>query len=246
MASSASFQKSLSVDVDSDGQIQVKCHPMFAKELEKLIRDIASMSRKIVRKDHSKTGKLEKSIQPYAGRSARGHVKRVGPHTLVGTVTAGSSRAKYARHVHEGTRPHIIRARPGGVLAFTSDKRYGRTHFFRNRRELMSEAELDELEMSGVGDEYYYAVRRRNRRHRDWAAGRDSFIHSHDADTKLVTEKIKYAEHSVVVDQVNHPGYQGHRFLNQAAAIVVGHLYGGRVNLGSGRFGRNNAMWQRW
>lgn len=241
-----SFQQSLSVDIDSDGELQIKCHPMFARELEKIIRDIASMARKIVAKDHSKTRKLERSIQPYAGRSARSHVRRVGPHLLVGTVTAGSARAPYAKYVHEGTLPHIIRARqPNGSLSFVTDKRNGRTHYFRKSRRLMTEGELDDLELTGVGDEYYYAVRRRNRRYKDWEAGRESFMHDSDADVVVERTRHKYSDRKVVVDQVRHPGYKGHRFLNQAAAIVVSRN-GGIVRGTGHRFGRNNATLQRW
>lgn len=247
MAPSKGFGRSIHVDIDSEGRLQAKCHPMYAKELGKVIREIAELAREIVRKEHSKTHRLERSIQPYAGRSAASHIRRTGPTTISGTVTAGSTRAPYARYVHEGTLPHVIRPRKAnGALSFVSDKRYGRTHFFRRERRLLTNQEIDDIYDTGNTEEWQRAYNRRMRRHRDWKAGRESFMRDTDFDVATETVKHKYAARKVVVPEVHHPGYRGHRFLNQAAAIVVGRRYGGQVNLGAGRFGRNNATWQRW
>lgn len=210
----------------------VKAHHSLAKELGKALRDIADLARDIVRAEHDKTGRLLRSIQPYKGRAAQ--VRMEGPTTLVGTVSAGSSRARYARAVHEGSRRHIIRARPGGALSFIGSGRNGRKTFSRTTLRLATNEELDQLsfnEVPGSG-EYDRAYRRRMRRHRDWNAGRNSFMRHRDADVFADETEHDYASRRVVVDEVNHPGYKGHRFLNEAAAIVIGRRYGrGAVNL---------------
>lgn len=197
----------IDVDVDDEGRFMLKTDPMFAKELGRALREIAGMARTIVRTEHEHprkvivnrqvvtkkaSGNLRRSIQPYAGRAAKIH--KTSPHTISGEVSAGSSRAKYARFVHEGTRPHQITARPGRMLTF-----YG-----RSRSRIVSRTSLE---------------------HVNYGNGRRS------ATKKAVTRQVKVGgnERVVVVQSVNHKGYAGHRFLNQAAAIVLSRRYGAVV-----------------
>ena len=66
-----------------------------------------------------RTGRLRASIHADPPRF-------VSPMLVSAPVTAS---APYARYVHEGTRPHVIRARRGGALRFHWDK-VGREVFF--------------------------------------------------------------------------------------------------------------------
>ena len=218
----------IDVDVDDDGRFMLKTDPMFAKELGRALRDIAGLARKIVATEHEKprktivnrqvvtkpaTGRLRRSIQPYAGRAARIH--KTSPHTISGEVTAGSARARYARYVHEGTLPHVIRARkPGGVLVFYGQKNGS---FIRRRIKLRDESMLrpDQLKYRNDRKHLYEQGRRR--------------LRTRDKDTYLDEETVKRADRVVAVPEVNHPGYRGHRFLNQAAAIVLSRKYGASI-----------------
>jgi len=56
------------------------------------------------------------------------HAKRTGPWRVQGEAV---SRAKYSAYVHDGTRPHIIRARRAAALHFFWPK-VGREVFFRH------------------------------------------------------------------------------------------------------------------
>ena len=66
-----------------------------------------------------RTGRLRASIHADPPRF-------VSPMLVSAPVTAS---APYARYVHEGTRPHVIRASRGGALRFHWDK-VGREVFF--------------------------------------------------------------------------------------------------------------------
>lgn len=62
----------------------------------------------------SKTKRLSRSI-------TAGRIKQVNQFAISGTVEAGGPQAPYAGYVHNGTRPHVIRARPDnptGMLRF--------------------------------------------------------------------------------------------------------------------------------
>lgn len=183
------LKSSLSVDVDNEGKLQIKCRPMFRRELKRYLRDISMVARELVDKRHSTpmpnyvhTGRLKRSIHP-------GPIKDLNGSRISGTVTAGSRLAKYARFVHEGTLPHLITAKPGKYLAF---KWAGRTF----ERESIT-----------------------------WSTDRRGIKRG-----TRTTETVELADRDVAVKQVKHPGYRGDRFLNQAAAIVVG-AHGGKVNL---------------
>lgn len=239
MAPNPNRRGAVTVEVDSSGQIMVKARAGLERELGKALRDIAEMAREIVRAAHDKTGRLRRSIQPYRGRSA--NVRMVGPTTIAGTVSAGSRLAPYARFVHEGTRPHMIRPRkPGGSLSFVGAGRYGRKTFTRKTMRLLTDAEWDDWGAlvdstsltSPLRHEYNKAVRRSNRRIADINAGRRTHLRRRDLDVAIEETEQPYANRRVVVDEVHHPGYKGHRFLNEAAATVIGRRYGrGSVNL---------------
>lgn len=205
MPKAVSFEQSIEIDIDNDGALQLKCHPQFSKELGKFAREIAELARIIVNKEHRISGKLGRSIQPYKGRSA--NVRREGPHRLAASVTAGSTRAPYARYVHEGNAPHEIWARkPGGKLSFRGSGKQGRKTFKVTTKKLLP----DELLSPGGRED-------RNRK------GRGPRRRLRYADRDVYTEDVEhtYAERNVVIDHVNHPGYSGHRFLNEAAVVVA-------------------------
>jgi hypothetical protein len=218
--------RNIDIDIDSEQVIQLKCDPMFRAELEEAIREMARVARVIVTKDHESakkiianrgkavgprrgTGNMRKSIQPYAGRSARGQVHRVGPATLVGTISAGSRRAPYTEFVHEGTFPHMIRARPGGVLSF-----YGSNPgtYTISRRSLIPEALLTPAGQKA--------------RARRIKLGGRSRMRLNDPDTFTGDQTFTRASRAVVVTEVDHPGYRGNKFLNKAVGIVMAKRYG--------------------
>lgn len=80
--------------------------------LRPILLKIAREAKVIVSNKHnhpySKTGRLARSI-------SAGPIKGVNQYAVKGTVEAT---APYAKFVHEGTRAHVIRARPGGKLRF--------------------------------------------------------------------------------------------------------------------------------
>lgn len=207
------FTSSLSVEVDNDGELQIKCRPMFDRELRKILREIKDYAREIVRREHSHkpkrvprmrraddprhsggTGKLRRSIQV-------GAIRGINQHRIAGTVSAGSRLAPYARYVHEGTLPHVIRARAGGALAFVHTGRTSTRRVVTGSRR--------------VGED----VNTKGKWHLEPVFGKSS---------KPLTDRLVLVPYP---DTVNHPGYHGDRFLNAAAAIVIGGRYGGRVNL---------------
>jgi hypothetical protein len=94
------LSESLTLEVDNQRQLMVKCHPMFRRELNKILREIKEEAREHVRRQHHITGALMRSIQV-------GDVKTVsGGQRLQGTVKAGSRLCRYAWYVHEGTDRH--------------------------------------------------------------------------------------------------------------------------------------------
>lgn len=135
----AFLSRDLEVDIDSEGQIDIKTRPMFERELRKMLREVKDEARKIVAVEHShpprrdprmtrgedprksgNTGRMLSSIQV-------GGIKKVHAHRISGSVTAGSSRAPYTRYVHEGTRQHgqgryMIKARNSPVLSFVNSR----------------------------------------------------------------------------------------------------------------------------
>lgn len=100
------LKSSLTMQLDDDGQLMIKCAPMFKRELRKILREIEEGARRRVLRQHEKTGKLRRSIHARP-------VKQAGPHRISGSVTAGSRLAPYARYVHDGTTVHEITPRPG-------------------------------------------------------------------------------------------------------------------------------------
>jgi hypothetical protein len=213
----------LEVKIDDDGQLQVKCRPMFVRELRKILREIDQTARGLVRTRHHVTGKLERSIKPTG-------VRKIHPHRIAGSVTAGSSRAPYARFVHDGARAHVIRARkPGGRLSFTvkHGSKNGSTTYTRDVLRPLRAHHMENMPTS-----WAEAARKRRAERISYAEihGKPMRRRISDADLYTDTETHSYAGRKVVVAEVNHPGYRGDRFLNEAAAIVVGGR-GGRVNL---------------
>jgi hypothetical protein len=61
-----------------------------------------------------KTGCLQASILKRYEQGPEGLIVRI----VCDTTPCSPTRTSYAYFVHEGTKPHVIRARPGGVLAF--------------------------------------------------------------------------------------------------------------------------------
>jgi hypothetical protein len=119
---------SLEARLDKDDVLQIKCRPVFEKELKKYLKAIARTARRMVNEQHKEYSRrhifgysrLERSIHP-------SEIKKIHAHRIGGTVTAGSRLAPYARFVHEGTRPHRIDAKPPkNYLAFIWKNRVGR------------------------------------------------------------------------------------------------------------------------
>lgn len=117
------FRSQLSMQLDSEGRLMIKCGKMFKRELAKVLREIEQDARKIVLIKHSNpnysanTGRLRRSIHAQP-------IKRVHSTRIQGSVSAGSRLAPYARYVHDGTNqngqgdPYPITARPGKMLRF--------------------------------------------------------------------------------------------------------------------------------
>lgn len=87
------------------GALGAQVGPILAREAASLTRRISAQAKMNV---PVLTGNLGRSIEEDA-------IRFVGPFRVETGVTA---KANYAGFVHDGTRPHVIRARPGGVLAF--------------------------------------------------------------------------------------------------------------------------------
>jgi hypothetical protein len=95
--------------------LEAQAAPILRRFHSSLTRRIATQARVDV---PVRTGHL--------GRSIREDPQRfVGPFRVTGGVTA---HARYAAAVHEGSRPHVIRARPGKALSFMW---HGERVFFR-------------------------------------------------------------------------------------------------------------------
>lgn len=206
------FRSKLSMQLDEDGQLMIKCHPMFDRELRKVLREIKADARHIVRLRHSgggkigdpRTGNLRRSIQT-------GPVRRVHPTRISGTVTAGSRLAPYARFVHEGTKPGVRTVkRPGAYFRFLWQHRTGNV-----RVPYLGEGvDEDLLKRTGqlrVIPLVYKQGRRKGQRkvYYEW-------------------EKGDLRDKNVLVKSINHPGYKGDPFLNNAAVGVL-RRYGGTI-----------------
>lgn len=88
--------------------------PQLARILDRIVLQAKAITSRRTNHPYSKTGNLTRSIE-------RTPIRDVNQHSVKGSVTAGGPIAPYARFVHEGTRPHIIRARPEnptGMLRF--------------------------------------------------------------------------------------------------------------------------------
>lgn len=226
------FKQSFELNLDSDGEIQVKVHPLFEHELRKILKDIADRAREDVLRTHFKTGKLAASIRPDP------IIRKQGAHRILGTVSAGGRDAYYAKYVHNGTRAHIIRAKPGGWLAFDwpaarRAQHPTRSHFKVEYPRLLTKDEVEFLSPRGQGRARLY---RQKRIAWEKANKRKMRIKYYQPDTTVEEKTYPYAERvgkqRMIVKQVHHPGYKGDRFLVQAAAEVVGgHKVPGRINV---------------
>lgn len=237
------------IDVDKDGQFFAKCHPMFSKELGKFLRDVADRARVLIREKHEKTGKLRRSVQPYKGRAAV--VRQTSPTSISGTVTAGSRLAPYARAVHQGSRAHVIKAKPGRSLSFVGAGKNGRKTFRRERLRMLNDQEWADLENAaqGTSDEAAWAdlraaEKRYNRRVATYKRfGHMGYLRRRDADVTIEETEHFYKERRVVIDQVNHPGTKPSPFLLVALNQVYSRRFGGRLGFvpGGGRAIRLNS-----
>lgn len=115
------------VEID-DAKLSVVVRKGGRAKLTEILDKIADVARSITGKGYnhpySKTGNLRRSIR--AGR-----IVDVNQWAISGSVEAGGPEAPYAKFVHEGTRAHIIRARPDnptGVLRFLWVTRSVSTH----------------------------------------------------------------------------------------------------------------------
>lgn len=114
------YESALEAGLDRDGVLQIKTRRMFKRELENTLERIARRAKRIVSdKDLYRTGNMLRSIEPT-------QIKRVHAHRIAGSVRAGGPTAPYAEYVHNGSRPHIIAAKPGKYLAFDWKGRTGR------------------------------------------------------------------------------------------------------------------------
>jgi hypothetical protein len=207
------FQSQLSVDLDADGQIRIKCNPMFKRKLNEVLREIERRARADVRARHNRTGKLERSIH-----AQKQHKSIAGGKRITGTVTAGSRLAPYARYVHEGTNPHIIMAKPGKVLAFIWKGRVS-----KGRLKRMSTA-------APVGA---LAAAARGRTRNSTRGGVKSAAQIGVQEGDRYNAGVPINDRRVVVKMVHHPGNEADRFLNAAAAQTVAG-FGGSINLPRG------------
>lgn len=90
--------------------------PVLETFLSGFVRDGAAQAKVLA---PSRTGHLRSTI-------VADSVQRVGPWSLASGVSVN---ARYAAPVHEGARPHVIRARNASVLSFFWPK-VGRRVFF--------------------------------------------------------------------------------------------------------------------
>ncbi|QRE81831.1 hypothetical protein F1734_17335 [Rhodococcus ruber] len=99
------------------GRLGQQVQPILARKAASLTRRIAAQAKMNV---PVRTGNLGRSIQ-------EDPIVFSGPFRVTSGVTATAS---YAAAVHEGTRPHVIRARNARALAFPGAG--GRTVFRRS------------------------------------------------------------------------------------------------------------------
>lgn len=121
------------VDIQ-DGKLNVvaKKHMRgeLARILNRIVRQAKILTANKAAHPYSRTGALSRSIR-------KTPIKSLNQHAVTGSVTAGGRKAPYARHVHEGTQPHIITARPGnptGLLRFYWVNRGTYSRAFQNSR----------------------------------------------------------------------------------------------------------------
>ena len=86
-------------------------------------RELNARGGRIVRRAQQLTSNQMVNVQSGQLRSSIKHEIKHFPTTM--SLYVGSN-VEYAKYVHDGTSPHVIRARPGGVLAFPKG---GRTVF---------------------------------------------------------------------------------------------------------------------
>ncbi|UYP17712.1 HK97 gp10 family phage protein [Rhodococcus sp. Z13] len=87
------------------GRVAATAQPIIARKVASVTRRIAAQAKLNA---PVRTGNLARSIQ-------EGPIVFQGPFRVTSGVTAT---ANYAAAVHDGTRPHVIRARNGGFLRF--------------------------------------------------------------------------------------------------------------------------------
>lgn len=95
--------------------------PILTRKGNSLVRRSANQARADV---PVRSGNLGRTI-------AEVPMKPTGPFSVSGGVTAGGRQAPYAIPVHEGSRPHIIRARRAPMLRFFWEK-VGRNVAFKS------------------------------------------------------------------------------------------------------------------
>ena len=109
----------VTADLDLDASVlERQVRPLLLRRGARITRRIATEARAKV---PVKTGNLGRSIEEEPMRPS-------GPFRVSGGVIA---KAKYAKFVHDGTRPHLITPRRASVLAFQVG---GRTVFARSVR----------------------------------------------------------------------------------------------------------------
>lgn len=206
------LKTSLTMQLDDDGKLMIKCAPMFKRELRKILREIEDEARELVRRNHGapdkdgtkRTGRLRRSIHA-------GDITQVHPRRISGTVSAGSRLAPYARYVHEGTKPGVRTVRrPGSYFAFEWHGRTGRV------METWAGEGLDESVVKGSRGVKVVPL----------TYTRGPLKGQQKTYSGWTTGPIKNKK--VAVKSINHPGYKGDKFLN-AAAIKVVRRYGGTV-----------------
>ena len=199
-ARASQFRNSLELDIDRDGTIFVKTKPIFEKELRNLLKEIERAARFYVGRKHHKTGKLQRSIH------ARREIKKyAGGKRIGGIVTAGGRNAPYAHYVHDGTRPHIIEAKPGKFLWFKGNK-VNRKRTVVGKRLVAKGMPID------IGGKI--------------VMGQDAYDDVIGPGLKTLDQERLFR-----VRKVNHPGYRGDPYLVNASIVVV-RRHGGRVNPG--------------
>lgn len=102
---------------DADGRVRIDVAALAGTVQPILARRAAGLTRRIAAQAKLNvpvlTGNLGRSIE-------EDPIRFVGPFRVETGVTA---KANYARFVHDGTRPHVIRPRNATVLAFPIDGR---------------------------------------------------------------------------------------------------------------------------